>query len=90
MFDLEITPEGRRSLGRLPRKVRDAVLALMFASLAENPRQVGKPLVGELAGLHSARRAEYRVVYEIVEARRVVVVHRVGHRRDVYRQGRAF
>lgn len=39
----------------------------------------------ELSGLHSARRGEYRVVYEIREDDRVVIVHRLQHRRDAYR-----
>jgi mRNA-degrading endonuclease RelE of RelBE toxin-antitoxin system len=43
-------------------------------------------LVGELTGLHSARRGDHRVVYEIDDDRKVVViVHRVQHRRVVYR-----
>jgi mRNA interferase RelE/StbE len=47
---------------------------------------VGKPLVGELAGLWSARRGGYRVVYEINDDDHTIVVHRVQHRRDVYRR----
>ena len=38
-----------------------------------------------LEGLHSARRGDYRVIYEIDEEANVLVVHRVQHRRDVYR-----
>lgn len=53
----------------MPEKVRAAGYAFLFGSLAENPWRVGKPLVGEFAGVHSARRAEYRVLYEIDEKR---------------------
>jgi mRNA interferase RelE/StbE len=42
-------------------------------------------LVGELTGLYSARRGDYRVSYEIDDDRKVVIVHRVQHRRVVYR-----
>lgn len=66
-------------------KIRDAVFAFLHGGLAEDPWRVGKPLVGEFAGLFSARRAEYRVVYEIDSDRRVVIVHRVAHRGTVYR-----
>lgn len=44
----------------------------------------GHDLDRELAGLWSARRGDYRVIYEI-DATRTIVVHRVHHRRDVYR-----
>lgn len=84
-YEPEITPEGLRHLGRLPEKARSAALEFFLGSLTAAPRRVGKPLVGELAGLWSARRGDYRVVYEIDDDASVVLVHRVQHRRDVYR-----
>lgn len=85
-YEVEITPEGLRHLNRLPEKVRTAVLETIFGSIAENPRRSGKPLVGELEGLYSARRGEFRVIYEIDEAARTVLVHRATHRRSAYRR----
>ena len=73
-----------RDLDRLPEKVLHAVLEL-FSALAESPERLGKPLVFDLAGLFSARRGPYRVIYELDEERRVVTVVAVGHRSDVYR-----
>lgn len=85
MYELEITAEGRRCLDQLSPKVYAAVLAFVFETLAANPRRVGKPLVGEFAGLWSARRAEYRVIYEIDDDRSVVLIHRIAHRGHSYR-----
>jgi mRNA-degrading endonuclease RelE of RelBE toxin-antitoxin system len=65
--------------------VRDAAIELMLGAIADEPRRVGKPLVGELHGLWSARRGDYRVIYEILDTDRVVLIHRVQHRRDAYR-----
>jgi len=83
--DVEITPEGLRHLNRLPDKVRHAALETIFGPIAENPQRLGKPLVGELEGLSSARRGDYRIIYEILEGEKTVLIHRVQHRRDVYR-----
>ena len=85
MFEVEITPEGLRHLDRLPGRIRDAAIQAMLGPIAEHPRRVGKRLVGELTGLYSARRGDYRVIYEIDDDRKVVIVHRVQHRRVVYR-----
>ena len=85
-YKVEITPEGLRHLNRLPDKVRAAVMETIFGSIAENPPRAGKPLRGELEGLYSARRGEFRVVYEIDEATRTVLIHRAQHRRSAYRK----
>lgn len=61
------------------------MLAAIFDSIAVNPRRAGKPLRGELEGLYSARRGDFRVIYEIIDNERVVLLHRAAHRADVYR-----
>jgi mRNA interferase RelE/StbE len=85
VYEVEITPEGLRHLNRLPEKVREAALAAILGPIAENPQRRGKPLLGELEGLHSARRGDYRIIYEIFEDEQTVLIHRVQHQRDVYR-----
>lgn len=85
-FAVEITPEGARRLHRLPTKVLDAAVALIYGALADKPRPVGKPLVGELEGLWSARRGDYRIVYEIDDDEQVLLIHRIQHRADAYRR----
>lgn len=83
--EIRITPEGLRHLNQLPDKVRHAALATIFGPIAANPYRLRKPLVGELAGLLSARRGDYRIIFEVVEVDAIVLIHRVQHRRDVYR-----
>ncbi len=85
-YEVEITPDGLRHLNRLPDKVRAAVLEAIFGSIAENAQRAGKPLRGELEGQHSARRGEFRVIYETDEAAGVVLVHPTQHRRSAYRR----
>jgi mRNA-degrading endonuclease RelE of RelBE toxin-antitoxin system len=85
VYEVEITPEGLRHLNLLPEKVRQAALAAILGPIADNPHRLGKPLLGDLEGLHAARRGDYRIIYEIVEDDQVVLIHRVQHRRDAYR-----
>ena len=85
MYEVEITPEGLRHLNQLPRKIRNAALAAIFGPIAENPQRLGKRLLGELEGLYSARRGDYRIIYEIFEDEDTVLIHRIPPRRDVYR-----
>jgi mRNA-degrading endonuclease RelE of RelBE toxin-antitoxin system len=85
-YELVLTAPARRSLTeRLPEAVAAAVIDFVTSVLVHEPRRVGKPLRGELAGIWSARRGTYRILYRVSEQPREVVVLRVEHRRDAYR-----
>ena len=84
-FEVRFTAAARRGLNRLPPRVLSAVVEFTFGDLAREPRRVGKPLRDDLAGLFSARRGPYRVLYRIDDAARIVFIVRVDHRADVYR-----
>lgn len=54
-------------------------------ALAENPRPPGcEKLSGQEK--YRVRQGVYRIVYQVDDEQRVVLVVKVGHRRDVYRQ----
>ena len=82
---LTVAASAERSLARLPSKVATATVEFIVGPLIESPQQVGHPLQRELAGLWSARRGAYRIVYELDEVERTVNVVRIDHRSDVYR-----
>ena len=85
-YELQITPPAARALSdRLPEAVAAAVIEFLTTALVEQPHRVGKPLRGQLEGIFSARRGTYRVLYEVVDEHRQVVVLRIEHRRDAYR-----
>jgi mRNA interferase RelE/StbE len=85
-YELVLTPPARRAItDGLPEAVAVAVIDFLTTALLENPRRVGKSLRDDLAGVWSARRGTYRVLYRIRDDLREVVVLRVDHRRDAYR-----
>jgi mRNA-degrading endonuclease RelE of RelBE toxin-antitoxin system len=78
-------PAARAIAETLPEAVSAAVIDFITGSLIESPHRVGRELRNELAGIHSARRGSYRILYRIDDVQRTVTVLRVDHRRDVYR-----
>ncbi len=50
----------------------------------EDPRQHGKPLVGNHAGQWRYRIGDYRLICEIHDDELVILALTVGHRRDIY------
>jgi len=85
-FSLSWSASAQRDLGKLPEKVATAVVEFIYGGLAGNPRRVGHELTLELAGLHSARRGDFRVLYRINDDREEVVIVNIDHRGDVYRR----
>ncbi|MDK3258515.1 type II toxin-antitoxin system RelE family toxin [Blastococcus capsensis] len=84
-FELRVSSAARRQLRRLPAKVAIAIVEFITAVLPENPLRLSKPLTGQLTGLRSARRGDYRVLIEVDDEARHILVVRVAHRADAYR-----
>jgi len=82
-YAVRISPTAERQLRKFDPQVRRRVQAAIDL-LATNPRPPkATQLVGG-AGEWRVRTGDYRIIYEIHEDRLVVLVLRVGHRRDIY------
>jgi len=77
------TAKDLRSIGRpAAERVRKAVLS----RLAGNPR-LGRPLgTPSQRHLYRFRVGDYRVIYALGEQELIILVLRVGHRREIYRR----
>ncbi len=84
-YGVEWLPSALKGLGQLDAAARPRILRRVIALEAE-PRPPG---AGKLAGTEEfwrLRAGNYRVVYTIDDANRLVLVVAVGHRREVYRR----
>jgi mRNA interferase RelE/StbE len=54
-------------------------------ALAAEPRPSGSEKLSGHNDRYRVRQGNYRVVYSIDDAQRIVLIVKVGHRRDVYR-----
>lgn len=82
-WKISLVPAAVRQLEKLDAPARRRVDA-SIDDLATEPRPRGaKPLKG-MKGVWRKRVGDYRVVYKIEDDRLVVLVVKIGHRRDVY------
>jgi mRNA interferase RelE/StbE len=81
-WTIRFTVSAARALRKLDPEIRRRVRTAL-ATLREEPER-GKPLQLTLKGLRSWRTGDFRIVYRIEEARIVILVIAIGHRRDVY------
>ena len=68
---------------KLTRSVRKQVKTAIAKKLASHPIEFGKPLRFSLKGARRLRVGDWRVIYKI-EPPDLVLVVKIGHRREVY------
>ena len=85
-YTVEIDPAARKELEALGRKVQRQIDRKITA-LAANPRPRGcKELKGKKnKGIWRVPSGDYRIVYKIKQKRLLVLIIRIRHRKDVYR-----
>jgi len=78
-------PSVEKDLKRLPKQIVKRILQRIEA-LASNPLPPGCAKLSGAERLYRVRVGQYRIVYEIDPESRVLTIHYVRHRREVYRQ----
>jgi mRNA interferase RelE/StbE len=82
-YRVEFRPAAQRALHRLPQRDSRRILA-RIAGLSTQPLPPGaKKLTG--TSWYRIRVGDYRVVYAIENQQLLILVIRIGHRREVYR-----
>lgn len=84
-YRIEFTPRAEREFKSLDGSVRGRIKQ-RIDSLAEKPYPPGiKRIEGE-DELYRLRVGDYRILYQVKERILLVLVVRIGHRREVYRR----
>lgn len=82
-YSIQIKASAQKALDKVAKAERLRIVDAIDR-LAENP-EIGKLLQGELSGLRRIRVGDYRVVYVVERDALLVLVVRIGHRREIYR-----
>lgn len=82
-YTVEFRPSAAKQLRSLPKGVRRTIMMVVDA-LADNPRPSGAVRL-KGTGYLRVRIGDYRVVYDVQDSVLRVLVVRVAHRREVYR-----
>jgi mRNA interferase RelE/StbE len=87
-WSIEFDPDARRELEKLDKSVSDRILKFLGERVAalDDPRAIGERLHGPLRQYWKYRVGDYRVICSIKDDRLVVIVVRIGHRREIYKR----
>lgn len=87
-WKIEIEREAEKELDKLDPPVARRILKFLFERVAplDDPRSIGEPLKGaELGQFWKYRVGDYRIVSSIQDGNLLILVVRIGNRREVYR-----
>jgi mRNA interferase RelE/StbE len=85
-WTFEFTPNAQKQLDDLDKIVSRRILKFLYERVGqlENPRRIGDRLQGTLSKFWKYRVGDYRIICSMEDEKLVVVVVRIGHRREVY------
>lgn len=84
MYKVIWKDKAEEDLAKIDRVMAKKIKDKMKNYLVKNPQQLGEPLTGQYKGYYRYRVSDYRVIYEIQETKLLILVIKVGHRREVY------
>ena len=86
MYVLEFVPSAVKELVKID-KVHQKQIKTKLLLLCKDPEFLQnniKALKGEYSGMFRLRVGTYRVVFQVKEKEIIILVLRIGHRKDVY------
>jgi len=84
-YSVEFRPAVLKSLKRLPKKDLRRIKKKIDRLAEDLPDPATTKMKGNNP-FHRVRSGDYRIVYQILEDRLVILVVKVGHRKDVYKR----
>jgi len=83
-YRIEIKRSAAKALKKIPKANRKRIVD-KIDSLAESPPNPDTTKMKGNDPFHKVRLGDYRIVYEIQEDVLVILVIKIGHRKDIYR-----
>ncbi len=85
-WTVEFDDAAAKELRKLDRQAQKDILEYFRQRISTNddPRRFGKSLSREFAGMWRYRVRNYRMICQIENDHLIVLVLRVGHRKDIY------
>lgn len=83
-YTVLLRPAAERDLKKLPLGVRSRIKEVLLG-LEQNPRPPGMTKLTDSSNLWRIRSGDYRILFEVDDMTRTILVLRIAHRREAYR-----
>jgi mRNA interferase RelE/StbE len=87
-WKIEFERAAQRELDKLDKPVARRILKFLYQRVGklDDPRKIGEKLQGTLSEFWKYRVGDYRLICSLENDRLVVLVLRIGHRREDYKR----
>ncbi len=86
VYSIEFLSEAKKELSKLDfvvqRQLKEKIILL-----SQNPAVLKnniKPIKGEFLGKFRLRVRDYRVIFQIIDEKVLILIVRIGHRKEIY------
>ena len=83
-YSIQWNKDAEKDLSKLQKQDASRIVRKVEQMLVQEPYKLGTALKGRFLGLHRYRVGNYRVIYEIVDEKVLVMVLQIGHRSKIY------
>lgn len=84
-YRIEITSRAYREFKKLDPKVKKVITKAILKLEKERTPQQFKPLIGRTIAQYRLRVGDYRILYDVYDDDKVVLIVKIGHRKEIYR-----
>jgi mRNA interferase RelE/StbE len=85
VYHIRILDAAARELATLDKPIGRRIVKRINWLAANLDDLKPEALTGDLSGFYKLRAGAYRILYEILRDEQTIVIHVIGHRRDIYR-----
>ncbi|MBL7945125.1 MAG: type II toxin-antitoxin system RelE/ParE family toxin [Flavobacteriales bacterium] len=83
-YSVELSRSATRELRRVPEPYHTSIVRVL-RGLEKDPRPSGCKKLTGAAGLYRVRVGAYRIIYEVSDKIKLIVVERIADRKDAYK-----
>lgn len=83
MYKVVVSPAAEKQIKKLTKREQIKVIK-RISKLSENPMPSSVKKLKGISSVFRVRQGDWRIIYEIENKKLIVLIVKVGHRRDVY------
>jgi len=82
-FNIQITKSAKKQLQHFPKADQQRIKP-QIDGLGQTPKPVGCKKLKGVDELYRIRSGDYRIIYQLKEEQLIILILRIGHRKDIY------